>query len=134
MKRFDVQGVELETAEATAFAYIADPNNLPHWTNAFAEVAGSRAVMRTPEGEIEVGLEVRAAPEEGTIDWVMTFPDGSVATAFSRLVGLGEGRCAYTFVLTPPPGPLEALEGALSAQSAILSEELQRLRSLVAKR
>lgn len=134
MKRFDVQGVELETAETLAFAYIADPTNLPNWTNAFAEVTGSRAVMRTPEGEVEVELEVRTAAAEGTIDWIMTFPDGSIATAFSRLVGLGQGRCAYTFVLTPPPGPLETLEGALSAQSAILSEELQRLRSLLSER
>lgn len=131
MKRFDLQGVELETTTALAFAYIADPTNLPHWTNAFAKVTGSRAIMRSPEGEIDVELEVRATAEEGTIDWIMTFPDGSVATAFSRLVGLVEGRCAYTFVLTPPPVPLEKLEGALEAQSIILSEELGRLQSLL---
>lgn len=131
MRYFDLQGIELDTSYEQAFAYIADPVNLPAWTNAFAEVFGPRAVMRTPEGEVVVGLEVRASAQEGTVDWVMTFPDGAVATAFSRLVRLQDRRCAYSFVLTPPPVPLEALEGALDAQAAILREELGRLRSIL---
>ena len=132
MKRFDLQGIELETSAARAFAYLADPTNLPSWTNAFAEASDSDATMRAPEGEVRVGLEVRAAAENGTVDWFMNFPDGSVATAFSRLVPLAESRCAYTFVLTPPPVALEMLEGALEAQSVILAEELLRLQSILA--
>jgi hypothetical protein len=132
MKRFDLQGIELGVPAAQAFEYIADASHLPDWTNAFAEISGATAVMQTPDGEVEVGLEVRAVAEEGTVDWIMTFPDGSVATAFSRVVPIGDGRCAYTFVLTPPPVPLEMLEGALEAQSAILGEELACLQSILA--
>lgn len=132
MRDFDVQSIELGVPSARAFDYIADPANLPDWTNAFAEISGSSAVMRTPDGEVTVDLEVRAAASEGTIDWMMTFPDGSVATVFSRLAPIAVDRTAYTFVLTAPPVPLEQLEGALAEQSAVLSEELERLQSILA--
>ena len=87
--------------------------------------------MRTPNGEIEIGLVVQASEEQGTVDWLMTFPDGSVATAFSRVVELDPQSCVFTFVLTPPPVPLEQLEGALEAQSRTLVEELRNLKRIL---
>lgn len=131
MRGFDVQGIELEVAADVAFAYIAEPARLPEWTAAFASVSDGRALMRTPQGEVMISLEVEAAAEQGTIDWRMGFPDGSVATAYSRVVALGGGRSVYSFVLTPPPLPLEELEGALAAQSRTLAEELRRLKQIL---
>jgi len=40
--------------------------------------------MRTAERKVEIDLGVQASADMETIDWRMTFPDGSVATAFSR--------------------------------------------------
>jgi len=94
-------------------------------------VANGRAVMRTPTGEIEIDLEVQSSEEQGTIDWLMTFPDGSIATAFSRVVKLDSKSCIFAFVLTPPPVPLEQLEGALEAQSRTLAGELQDLKRIL---
>jgi hypothetical protein len=132
MKRFDVQAIEMQMSAARAFDYIADSRHLPEWTSAFAAVdAKGQARLHTPQGEVEIGLVVHASPGAGTIDWEMTFPDGSRGTAFSRLVPLDERRCVYTFVLTPPPVPLENLEGALEAQSKTLAEELTRLRGIL---
>ena len=131
MKRFDVQGVELQATQRRAFSYIADPVHLPQWTSAFASVANGRAVMRTPNGEIEIDLVVQSSEEQGTIDWMMTFPDGSVATAFSRVVKLDSKSCVFAFVLMPPPVPLEQLEGALEAQSRTLAGELQNLKRIL---
>jgi hypothetical protein len=37
-------------------------------------------------------------------------------------------------VLTPPPVPLEELEGALEAQSAILTQELAALKRILEQR
>ncbi|MEQ1527482.1 MAG: hypothetical protein ABL902_02775 [Gallionella sp.] len=128
---FDVQGIALQTTPQQAFSYIADPAKLPLWTSAFASVNNGRAVMRTPNGELEIGLVVHSSAEQGTIDWLMTFPDGSVASAFSRVVKLDSKNCAYIFVLTPPPVPLEMLEGALKAQSLTLAEELKKLKSIL---
>lgn len=131
MKLFDVQGIELHAANDGVFAYVADPAHLPAWTSAFATVANGKALMRTPQGEVEIDLVVFSSKAQGTIDWKMTFPDGSVATAFSRVISLDHDRSIYTFVLTPPPVPLEQLEGALDAQSRTLADELLRLKGIL---
>lgn len=131
MKTFDVQAIELNVPRGKAHAFIADPAQLPRWTNAFASVSPGRALLRTPGGQVEIDLAVTASPAHGTIDWRMTFPDRSVATAFSRLVDLDRERCVFSFVLTPPPVPLEQLEGALEAQSRTLAEELGKLKEIV---
>jgi uncharacterized protein YndB with AHSA1/START domain len=131
MKSFDVQSIDLAVPRREAFAFIADPAQLPKWTNAFASVNAGRAVMRTPTGEVMIDLDVQASAENGTVDWRMRFPDHSVATAFSRLVEIDPDRCIYSFVLTPPPVPLEQLEGVLEAQSRTLSEELQKLKQVL---
>ena len=89
MQDFDVQTVEIEAPFDVAFRYIADPGTLPEWTHAFRSVSDGRAILVTPEGAVDIGLEVRASREAGTVDWTMTFPDGSVAQAFSRLVERG---------------------------------------------
>jgi len=131
LKTFDVQAIDLDVSPQRAHAFIADPTQLPQWTSAFASVSGRRAVMRTPHGEVHVDLSVVSSPEHGTVDWRMVFPDGSVATAYSRIVALQEERCVFSFVLTPPPVPLEQLEGTLEAQARTLTEELRSLKALL---
>lgn len=131
MKTFDVQTVELAVPNRRAFAFIADPATLPQWTSAFASVAPGRATMRTPNGEVAIDLDVLASAEQGTVDWYMTFPDRSVATAFSRIVTLSPDRCIFSFVLTPPPVPMEQLEGALDVQSRTLTTELRTLKEIL---
>ncbi len=127
---FDVKNVALAVPFNTAFDYIADKTKLPEWTNAFSEVSeDGKALMRTPKGEIIVQLENNLDRTNGVIDTKMTFPDGGVGTAYSRLIALNEESCVYSFVLTPPPVALEELEGALSAQAEILERELQTLKS-----
>ena len=128
---YDVQSIELHVPGSKAHAFIADPAQLPKWTRAFAAIMPGRAVMRTPGGEVTVGLRVEARAESGTVDWYMTFPDGSIGKAYSRVVELDRGRCAYVFVLTPPPVPLEQLEGALAAQARTLAEELHKLKEVL---
>lgn len=131
MKSFEVQGIDLNVPREKAFAFIADPGQLPRWTSAFASVTTGRAVMRTPSGEVNIELGVQASAEHGTVDWRMTFPDGNVATAFSRVVAIDRERCVFSFVLTPPPVPLQQLEGALEAQSRTLAEELVTLKRVL---
>ena len=131
MKTFDVQGIEIEAGFQDVFDYIAEAKNLPTWAHAFESVSNGRAILQTPNGSVEIGLAVHASGEHGTVDWELTFPDGSVARACSRVVALGNDRSIYTFVLLPPPVPLEQLEGALEQQSQILREELARLAQIL---
>ena len=131
MRPFDIQGIAINVSRSKALAFIADPARLPDWTDAFASASEGHAIMRTPNGEVGVGLDVRVSADAGTVDWAMTFPDGSVATAFSRVVEAGTDRCIYGFILTPPPVPLEQLEGTLEAQSRTLTGELERLKEIL---
>ena len=126
MNTFDVQSIEISAPFSAAFRYIADPANLPEWTHAFKHVSDGHATMETAEGAVQVGLRVQASEPYGTIDWMITFPDGAVARAASRVTPHGE-RSIYTFVLEAPPVPLERLEGALAEQSRILATELATL-------
>jgi hypothetical protein len=126
MSTFDVQAIEIGAPFSAVFRYIADPANLPEWTHAFKHVSEGHASMETPAGAVQVGLQVQASEPHGTIDWMITFPDGGVAKAASRVTAHGD-RSIYTFVLEAPPVPLERLEGALAEQSRILATELATL-------
>jgi hypothetical protein len=133
MKSFDVQTIEINLPFDRVFDHIADAQKLPEWTTAFQSVSNGKAVISTPNGVTEITLTVLAARNQGTIDWIMTFPDGSVATAYSRVVSPDPERSIYSFILLAPPLPLEQLEGALEAQSDILREELTKLRAMLSR-
>jgi hypothetical protein len=133
MRDFDVQTIEIDAPCDAAFKYISDPRTLPEWTHAFRSVSSGRATMVTPRGSLEVGLRVASSRVAGTIDWIMTFPDGSVGRAYSRLIDLGH-RTLYSFVLMAPPVPLEQLEGALEEQASALREELAALQKKLSNR
>ncbi len=131
MKTYDIQQIEIGVPARRAYEWIADPARLPSWTRGFESADGRSAVMRTPAGRVRVGLEVRAVPDAGTVDWKMSFPDGAIGWAHSRIVELPAGRSLYVFVLHAPPAPLEAIEGALDAQRATLAEELECLKQVL---
>ena len=130
MTTFEVQSIEIAAPFATTFRYIADPANLPQWTHAFTQVADGQAMMQTPAGALRVGLAVDASESHGTVDWTITFSDGAVAKAASRVIAHGD-RSIYTFVLEAPPLPLERLEGALAEQSRVLTTELAALTRML---
>jgi hypothetical protein len=131
MRMFDVQGVEIVAPRAKVFEFLREPGNLPQWAHAFVSVGGGRARLETPVGAVDVGLEVSADAETGTVDWQLAFPDGCVGLAQSRVTETTRGTCIYSFVLHAPPVALEQVEGALATQRAILQSELATLKSLM---
>jgi len=131
MRMFDVQGVEIAAARTNVFEFVRQPGNLPRWAHAFLRADGECARLETPAGAIDVGLAVSADAETGTVDWRLTFPDGSIGVAQSRVTETTRGTCIYSFVLHAPPVALEQVEGALEAQRATLRSELATLKSLM---
>ena len=129
MKTFDVQSIGIEKPAAEVYEFVAKPQNLTEWTNAFARADETSADLVTPNGAVPIKLNTIANAASGSIDWHMTFPDGSVGTAFSRVTPDGEAKSIYSFVLMAPPVPLEELEGALQAQMGILANELAELKT-----
>jgi hypothetical protein len=131
MKMFDVQGVEIMTSPDKVFAFLRKAANLPSWAHAFVSAGDGRARLATPAGAVDITLDVTAQPGAGTVDWRLTFPDGGIALAQSRVTGTTRGTCIYSFVLHAPPVALEQIEGALHAQMATLRTELATLKSLM---
>lgn len=132
MKNFDVQSIGLTVSAERAFDYISQPANLPKWTNAFSRADAYSANLVTANGDVSIALQTVTSREAGSVDWLMTFPDGAVATAYSRITPNGADESIYSFVLMAPPVPLEALEGALEAQKVILATELENLKGILA--
>jgi hypothetical protein len=131
MRMFDVQGVEIVAPRQKVFEFLRVPSNLPRWAHAFASAGNGRARLETPAGAIDIALDVDADAEAGTVDWRLTFPDGGVGLAQSRVTETTRDTCIYSFVLHAPPVALEQVEGALNAQSALLRSELATLKSLM---
>ena len=131
MRMFDVQGVEIVAPRAKVFEFLREPGNLPQWAHAFVSAGGGRARLETPAGAVDVGLDISADAETGTVDWQLAFPDGGVGLAQSRVTETARGTCIYSFVLHAPPVALEQVEGALEAQRVLLQSELATLKSLM---
>ncbi len=113
------------------FEFLRQPNNLPNWAHAFVSAEGGRARLDTTNGAVDITLDVSANAAAGTVDWLLSFPDGGVSVAQSRVTETTRGSCIYSFVLHAPPVALERVEGALEAQSATLKSELATLKSLM---
>ncbi|MGQ8366200.1 hypothetical protein [Glaciecola sp. 1036] len=128
---YAIRSILINQPYTKVFGYLSNPFNLPNWTNAFSKVEAKTAVLATDQGQVTIGLRTLAESDVGNIDWVMTFPDSSVATAFSRVIPLSEERSLYCFTLTPPPAPLQELEGILTEQTSILEKELENVKAIL---
>src|SRR3989442_7232908 len=103
MRMFDVQGVEIVATRAKVFEFLREPGNLPQWAQAFVSAEEGRARLETPTGAVDVGLDVSADAETGTVDWRLAFPDGSVGGAQSRVTEANPGTSIYKFGLHGAP-------------------------------
>src|SRR5690554_2783450 len=99
MRMFDVQAIEITAPGEKVFDFLREPGNLPRWAHAFTSARNGGARLETPAGAVDIGLEVFANAEAGTVDWRLSFPDGGVGLAQSRVTGTARGTCIYSFVL-----------------------------------
>ncbi|WP_437398783.1 SRPBCC family protein [Flagellimonas lutimaris] len=133
-KNYDVQSININATPEKVFKFLAEPTNLPKWAMGFSEVDETSALMETPNGKMKIGLVNIINKEAGTIDSIMTMPDGSIGKAFSRVTENNDGKSAvYSFVLMAPPVPLEKIEGTLEMQKQQLAQELVHLKSILEK-
>ncbi|MBC71850.1 MAG: hypothetical protein CMH47_06120 [Muricauda sp.] len=133
-KNYDVQSININATPERVFDFVAEPTNLPKWALGFSEVDETSALMETPNGKMKIGLINIINKEAGTIDSIMTMPDGSIGKAFSRVTENNDGKSAiYSFVLMAPPVPLAEIEGTLEMQKKQLAQELIHLKSILEK-
>jgi hypothetical protein len=131
MRMFDVQAIEIKAPGKKVFEFLRVPENLPRWAHAFTSAGNGAARLETPAGAVDIALDVSANAGAGTVDWRLSFPDGGIGVAQSRVTETTRGSCIYSFVLHAPPVALEQIEGALEAQSRTLGSELATLKALM---
>jgi hypothetical protein len=125
--RSDTKSVTIPASPPAAFAFLAEPENLPRWAVGFARDIrrdGETWLVTTGQGEVPIRFEVDEG--RGVIDFHLTPAPGVEAVAYSRLVPNGEG-VEYVFTQFQTPGmPDEVFSGQVRA----LAEELAILPAL----
>ena len=118
--RADTQAITFPVELREAFAFLADPENLPRWAVGFARGIrreGEDWIVQTAQGEMPV--RVVADEARGTIDFHMTVAPGVEAVAYSRVIPTT--RAPSTSYPVPRPGMADEV---FEAQRAALAEEL----------
>jgi hypothetical protein len=119
--RIDTQTITLPVSSEEAFAFLAQPENLPRWAVGFARGIrrdGDDWIVQTAQGEMPI--RVIADVARGTIDFYMTMAPGLEAVAYSRVVPYDSGA-EYVFTQFQLPGMTDEV---FAAQRAALTEEL----------
>jgi hypothetical protein len=129
-KNYEVINVGINVSYGKVFDFVSKPQNLVLWTKTFVKADDKTAVINTPDGELNIKLETIISKDFGTVDCIMTMPDGNIEKAFSRVIENGKSAI-YSFVFLAPRVPLENLEGMLKAQKLVLTEELTKLKEIL---
>jgi hypothetical protein len=117
----DTQTITLPVSPTEAFAFLAEPENLPRWAVGFARGIrheGETWFVQTAQGEMPIRVFVDAA--RGTIDFHMTLAPGIEAAAYSRVLPNDAGA-EYVFTQFQLRGMTDEV---FAAQRAALAEEL----------
>lgn len=119
--RSDTQTITVPASSEDAFAFLADPENLPRWAVGFARGIrrdGEEWIVQTVQGEMPIRVLADAA--RGTIDFHMTLAPGVEAVAYSRVLPNDAGA-EYVFTQFQLPGMTDEV---FALQRAALAEEL----------
>ena len=119
--RADTQTITVPASPDDAFAFLADPENLPRWAVGFARRIrheGEAWLVQTAHGEMPIRIEADAA--RGTIDFHMTVVPEVETVAYSRVVPNDAGA-EYVFTQFQLP---DMTDEVFATQRAALAEEL----------
>ena len=129
VERIDSQHVSvwINTSPAEAYAYVADPRNLPHWAAGLAsgEVRSvdGRWTVSSPMGEISVEFAVRN--DLGVADHVVRLPGGESFYNPMRVIPAGDDErwCEVLFTVRGRPG---MTEDEMAADVAAVRADLEQ--------
>jgi hypothetical protein len=112
------------------FDYMSDIEKLPEWATEFArELKHEGADYKVVNGLGEFYFEIKADPATGVID-MFAGPTKDQMTIFpTRVVGLPDGRTAYSFTMFQGP---EMPDEVFAAQHESLKRELVNIETALA--
>lgn len=116
----------LDAPREEVFAYLSDVRNLPTWATEFAQelrLEGEDFKVVTPLGEVY--FEIHADRDTGIIDMLAGASQEGMGLFPTRVVGLPDGRSAYSFTLFQAPGMRDE---DFERQCRSLERELENVR------
>ncbi len=116
----------LDAPKQDVFAFLSRIENLPKWATEFArelKIEGGRAKVVNGLGEFAFAID--ADPDTGVIDMYAGPTEDALALFPTRVVGLPDGRSAYTFTMFQAPGMPDEL---FESQYESLRRELDNIR------
>jgi hypothetical protein len=116
----------LDAPRDDVFAFLSRIENLPRWATEFArELRWEDGRAKVVNGRGEFWFDIAADERTGVIDMYAGPSDAELALFPARVVGLPDGRSAFTFTMFQAPGmPDEVFE----EQHASLLRELENVR------
>jgi hypothetical protein len=131
--RSSTQTISLPVDQLQAFAFLAEPQNLPRWAVGFCHAIrptdeATTWIATTGQGEVRVRYV--ADPKTGVIDFHLSPAPGVDVLAASRVVPNGD-HAEYVFTQFQSPGMPDEV---FAAQVAALGDELQVLARILSAR
>ena len=107
----------LDAPREQVFRYLADVENLPAWATEFArELKFEDGKAKVVNGLGEFYFSIEADPETGVIDMYAGPTEEELAVFPTRVVGLPDGKVAYSFTMFQGPDmPDELFESQYEA-------------------
>ena len=115
----------LPAPKEEVFAYLAEIENLPRWATEFArELKVENGRHKVVNGLGEFFFAIDADEATGVIDMRAGPTESEMALFPTRVVGLPDGRSAFTFTMFQGPGSSDEL---FESQHASLVRELENI-------
>lgn len=115
----------LPAPKEEVFAYLAEIENLPRWATEFArELKVENGRHKVVNGLGEFFFAIEADEATGVIDMRAGPTESEMALFPTRVVGLPDGRSAFTFTMFQGPGSSDEL---FESQHASLVRELENI-------
>lgn len=126
--RADTQSISIHAPRELALAFMSNPSNLPRWAVGFAKsVRQERDGWVVSTGSGDVRLRIKAEPESGSVDFVISPAPGVEALAATRVLP-NEAGCEVVFTQFQQPGmPDDAFDKSVRA----VTHELSVLKALL---
>jgi hypothetical protein len=122
----------LDAPAQEVFEYMADIDNLPRWATEFArEMRRDGEDHKVVNGLGEFFFRIEDEPQTGVIDMFAGPTKEAMAVFPTRVIGLPDGRTAYSFTMFQAPDMPDEL---FDSQRASLERELVNLERLLGPR
>ena len=116
----------LDAPMEQVFRYLADVENLPMWATEFArELKFENGKAKVVNGLGEFYFSIEADPETGVIDMYAGPTEEELAVFPTRVVGLPDGKAAYSFTMFQGP---EMPDELFESQYEALLREFDNIR------